>query len=178
MNLKQIQTILEKEEFTCSLFSADEYIPRDRLLVFLGLDLKKREQLLEVSAAQQPIASEYALPQGVSLPFRIQFRVELPFKIEDLALNQVASLVLFLNQFTELPGFELDELNGKAIYRYVWIINPEVITATMIMSIMGSIMLNLNLFSETIESLAEGKISFNDLLSQIVEIANRSRSTE
>lgn len=176
MVLQRIQKILEAEEFTCSLFSANEQVPLDRLLVFLGLDSKKRERMLEVIGIQPPINPEYALPQATSLPFRIQFRIEIPFTIQDTSLNQVASLLLFINQFIDLPGFELDELNGKVIYRYVWLINSEAINATVIMSIMGAIMLNLSLFSETIESLAEGKMSFNDLLSQIVQMADRSQT--
>jgi hypothetical protein len=41
---------------------------------------------------------------------------------------------------------------------------------------MGAIMLNLGLFSETIESLADGQMSFNDLLTQITQIADKSGS--
>jgi len=170
MILKEIQKILEKNEFICSFFQMDNQAPFDRLLVFLGLDLKKRERMLEVIAVEQPIPPEYILPQSTPLPSRIQFRTELPFQIQDIALNQVASLLLFLNQLVDLPGFELDELNGKVFYRYVWVIHPHLIDATLMMSIMGAVMLNLSLFSETIESLADGKVSFNDLLSQITQL--------
>lgn len=178
MVLKQIQLMLEENEFMCSLFPANEQALFDRLLIFLGLDLKKRERMLEVIAIEQPISPEYALPDTSLLPFRVQFRTELPFKIEDIALNQVASLLLFLNQFIDLPGFELDELNGKVIYRYVWIIYPTVIDPPLIMSIIGAIILNLSLFSETIESLADGKTSFNDLLTQIVQLGDQAQSTK
>jgi hypothetical protein len=175
MILKEIQKILEKEEFTCSLFSASKEIPFDRLMVFLGLDAQKRERMLEIMADQQQVAPEYQLPQAAILPSRIQFRVQLPFKVQDIALNQVASLLLFLNQFIDLPGFELDELNGLVVYRYVWIIQSDAINAPLIMSIMGAVMLNLSLFSEMIESLATGKMSFNDLLSQVIQLAEGAR---
>ena len=176
MVLKRIQDILEKEEFICSISSANETISFDRLLVFLGSDVKKRERILEIKAGHQQVAPEFILPQTTTLPYRIQFLIQLPFKVQDIALNQVASLLLFLNQFIDLPGFELDELNGQVIYRYVWIIKPEAIDAPLIMSIMGAIMLNLSLSSDTIESLANGTTSFNDLLSQIVQFTENSRS--
>lgn len=178
MTLKSIQLILEKNAFICSLFPANDQALFDRLTIFLGLDLKKRERILDVIAIEQPIPPEYTLPDATPLPFRIQFRTELPFHIEDIALNQVASLLLFINQFIDLPGFELDELNGKVIFRYVWIIYPTLIDATLIMSIIGSIILNLSLFSETIESLADGKTSFNDLLAQIVQLADQAKSVK
>lgn len=170
MVLKEIQNLLEKEDFSCSIFSANKKAPLDCLSVFLGLDIKKRERILEIIASQQPISPEFTLPQGALTPYRIQFRIELPFKVQDLALNQVASFILFLNQFIDLPGFELDELNGQVVYRYVWIIKAEAIDSPLIMSIMGSVLLNLSLFSETIESLANGSMTFNELLSQITSL--------
>lgn len=174
MVLEGIKKILDQEEFACSLSSATEEAPFERLSVFLGLDAKKRERLLEVLAGQEQVSPEFTLPEATSFPYRIQFRAQLPFKVENLALNQVASLLLFLNQFIDLPGFELDELEGQVVYRYVWIAESTSINKPLILSIMGYIMLNLSMFSETIESLAEGKVSFNDLLSQIVKLADRS----
>jgi hypothetical protein len=178
MILKEIQKILEKDEFDCSFFPADENAPLDRLLIFLGLDDRKRERLLEIMAAEQQIPPEFILSPARHPPYRIQFRIQLPFKVQDASLNQVASLLLFLDQFIDLPGFELDELNGQVSYRYVWVITSHAIEESLIMSIMGAIMLNLSLFSETIESLADGKMSFNELLSQIVKIADSARSSQ
>lgn len=176
MVLKKIQDFLEKKDYSCSLFPSSEKLPYDHLLVFLGLDVKKRERLLEILATQQPILPESTLSQNQSLtPYRIQFRISLPFKVQDTALTQVASLILFLNPFIDLPGFELDELNGQVAYRYVWIINADSIDETLISSIMGTLTLNVNLFSETIESLADGTMSFNDLLAQIISLIEHSK---
>jgi hypothetical protein len=170
MVLENIKKILEKEDFDCTLISGTEQIPFDRLLVLLGLDPKERERILEIVAIQQQVSPEFLLPKTAHLPYRLQFRVELPFKVQDTALNQIASLLLFLNQFIDVPGFELNELEGKVFYRYVWITHPSSIESTLMMSIIGSIMLNLGLFSDTIESLADGKMTFNELLEQIIKI--------
>jgi hypothetical protein len=176
MVLNNIKKLLEKEEFDCTFFSATENVPVDRLLVFLGLDKKERERMVEIIAGQQQVSPEFNLPNADSLPYRLHFRVSLPFKVQDSALNQVASLLLFLNQFMDLPGFELNELNGQVIYRYVWVIQPTAIEPTLLMSILGSIMLNLGMFSDNIESLADGTMSFNELLTQIINIADPSSS--
>jgi hypothetical protein len=176
MVLEKIKKILEEEEFECTLAQATEQFPSDRLLVFVGLDVKGRERMLEIIAGQQQISPEFVLPKAKILPYRLQFRIQLPFEVQDIALNQVASLILFLNQFIDLPGFELNELEGKVLYRYVWIMQPSSIDETLIMSIMGGVILNIGMFSETIESLADGKISFNDLLSQIIKISDAARA--
>lgn len=175
MILEKIKEILDEEEFPCSLASVSEKVPVEHLLVFLGLDVKKRERMLEVMIGQQ-ISPELLLSKTSSLPYRIQFRVQLPFKVHDIALSQVASLILFINQLIDLPGFELNELEGQVFYRYVWINQPASIDHLLIMSIMGSIMLNISLFSETIESLCDGKMTFNDLLAQITQFTDIKKS--
>lgn len=177
MVLNELKALLEKEEFDCTLIPSTMQVPFDRLLVHLGLDAKERERLLEIMASQQPVSPEFVLPQSTPLPYRLQFRIQLPFKVQDMALSQVSSLLLFLNQFIDLPGFELNELEGEVLYRYVWIIHPTAIDATLLMSILGSMMLNLGLFTDTIETLANGKMSFNELLAQVIKIAENSPSS-
>lgn len=170
MILESIKKILDSEKFECTLIPAKEAFPLDRLLVFLALDAKKRERSLEIFAIQQQLSPEYLLPKGAAIPFRLQFRSKLPFKVEDRALSQVGSLLLFVNQLIDLPSFELNELEGEVLYRYVWMMEESSITPTLVMSLFGSIMLNLGLFAGTIESLAEGKITFNELLAQLVKL--------
>lgn len=176
MILEKVKQILEEEKFECTLSPSTAANSADRLLVFLALDQKKREKILEISAGQQQAALKITMPQAEKIPYRVQFTVKLPFKVIDLALSQVASLLHFINQAIDLPGFELNEMDGEIIYRYVWVISPTAITAAFIMSIVGSMMLNLSLFTETIETLADGKMSFNDLLAQIVKISENAKS--
>lgn len=178
MVLEMIKKILEQEQFECAITSATAAFPLDRLIVFLALDMKKRERMLEIYGIQQQVSPGLMLPETATFPYHLQFRVILPFKVQDMALNQVASLLLYLNQLIDLPGFELDELEGQVTYRYVWISEPALITPSLIMSIIGAIMLNLGLFAETIESLADGKVSFNDLLSQIVKISEGAKTSK
>lgn len=178
MELDTIKKILEKEAFECALTPPTAECPFDRLLVFLALDIKKRERILEIFGGPQQISPEFKLSKEAKFPFRLQFRVKLPFKVQDTALSQVAHLLHFLNQRVDLPGFELNELEGEVFYRYVWMTEPDFITPALTMSIIGAVMVNLGLFGETIESLAEGQISFNDLLTQIISIAERAKTSK
>jgi hypothetical protein len=177
MILEKIKKTLDNEEFPCTLSSATEKLPFEHLLVFLGLDNKKRERMLEIVTIQQQISPEFLLSPPPLLPYRIQFRVQLPFNVQDIALSQVASLILFFNQFIDLPGFELNELEGQVFYRYVWIIHPTSIDDLLIMNIIGALILNVSLFSDTIESLADGKQTFNDLLTQITQFTDNKKSS-
>ena len=175
MVLEIIKKKLEAEKFECAINPANSEFPLDRLIVFLALDMKERERMLEIFGGQQQFSPELMLPEAATLPYRLHFRVKLPFKVQDTAQNQVASLLLFLNQLIDLPGFELNELEGQVTYRYVWITEQTLITQNLIMSIVGAIMLNLGLFAETIESIADGKVTFNDLLSQIVKMSETAK---
>lgn len=181
MLLESLKQLLENQQFECTLVSSDSNIPIDRLLVFLGTDSKERERIVEIIANQIEIPPEFSHPEAKSPPCNIIFRASLPFKINDLALNQVASLILFINQFLELPGFELNELEGKISYRYVWITHHlqmlDKEDSFLVMTIIGAMMLSLSLYGDMIESLSEGKLTFNDLLSQIVKMAEEGPSS-
>ena len=169
--INEIKKILENNQFLCS-FPLEDPIPlRESLDVILGSDYKERELVLAISATQQLPPPEHIEANTTPSPQRVQFWVELPFDVQDAALNQMSNLLHFLNQMIELPGFELDELNGKVIYRYVWIAHPKMIDESLIIGITGAILLTLNLLTGTIESLADGSVSFNDLLAQIVQLA-------
>lgn len=172
MVVEKIKAILDEQKMEYSSLSKDSPF-RNSLLVFLEIDQKKRERILEISVDTEPLQPHSMMPQEGDLPYSIRFVVKLPFKIEGIALNQVASLLHFINQSIALPGFELNELEGVVAYRYVWIIDDSSLHKMTIMTIISSIMINLAFFSETIESLSDGKLSFNDLLLKITNINNK-----
>lgn len=173
--LKQIESTLIKEEFQCSIIQATEENPEDHLLVFLGLDAKEREQLLIITAKQQEVEKK-DLP-AVSEPtdfFIVQFYYTFPFLVKEIATSQVSGFTLFINQMVDFPGFEFNELENRLYYRYVWITKTSGFDPQLIMSIIGIISLFLELFSATFERLAENEITFNQLLEEMVHLAENS----
>ncbi|MDP1881159.1 MAG: hypothetical protein Q8K60_09505 [Parachlamydiaceae bacterium] len=180
MILNSLKVTLEKNNYECTIIPAGKELPTDQLVIYLGIDGKNREQIASVTTSQIEFPKELKSKEKL-VPHHLHFRVKLPFKIEDLALNQVGSLILFINQFLDLPGFELNELEGVVTYRYVWLTydtkDVEKEQGPLLLSIIGAILLNLKLFSEMIESLAEGKLTFNDLLEQIVEMGKSVSSS-
>jgi hypothetical protein len=167
--LKQIQAMLDQAQFECSIVKAGSEFPQDRLLVFLGVDGKRRERILEITSQEQVVNSEHKSP--TKNYFRIQFQYIFPFLTQDLAINQVASLVLFLNHQVDFPGLELDELEGRISYRYVWLTKGNAVDDQLILSLLGIIRLLLDLFAESLERLAEGQATFNELLEEIIQMA-------
>lgn len=136
----------------------------------LGKDSKEREILLKITPIQQRPSEEILTGNEDELPFRLQFSCQLPFKVDDMSLSQTASLLLFLNTWIDLPGFELHELKGEIYYRYVWLMQKSILNSYFFNTMVGAFILNLSLFQETIEKVASGKESFNDFLKSVVKL--------
>ncbi len=166
--LNRLQNFLEEEEYQSIFLPASEKLAIDSLLILLGLDKQQREQKLEIIEFPQNINFESPQPEAAQIS-RLQFKVLLPFKVNDLAINDVSAFIHFINQSIDLPGYEFNELEGQVIYRYVWITSGENFDKNIVKTILIVIEMNLVLFSEIIESLAHGKVTFNDLLSDIVK---------
>lgn len=170
--LTEFQKILSDEEYDCSLVEATEAVPYERLLVFLGLDEKDRERMLEVSALKQEFVKGFESTESDGSDFfRIQFQVGFPFTIQPRASAQMGSLVCYLNRLIELPGFEMNEIDLQLSYRYVLMYGEKGFNKKLCISIVGLIMLLLELFGSTLEKVAIGETTFNELLEEIIAIS-------
>lgn len=169
--LKDLDIALRSENYDSSLIPASEEFPYERLIAFLGVDYQKRERILEVTLQQQELA------EGLTTPLpgyvRLQFLSMLPFDVDDDSSSQVASLLLFLNHLLELPGFEMSEIDSKVCYRYVLLTDSNGVDAKVCFAIIGIIILILDLFTETIEKVSSGLMSFNELLENIQQTAQK-----
>lgn len=172
--LKNFQEMLKTEEYDCVLIERTEENPYDRLLVFLGLDEKDREKILEITALKQELIPGAGL-SGEKEPafFRVQFQVGFPFSMLPESSTQVSSLVCYLNRLIELPGFEMNEIDLQLFYRYVLLYGEEKFNKKLFASIVGMIMLTTELFGSTLEKLSSGEMTFNAILEQIIEIGRQ-----
>lgn len=172
--LVQFQSILRDEEYDCALVDATDVVPYERLLVFLGLDEKDRERILEVTILKQELMKGMELTKSIEPDFfRIQFQIGFPFSALPETSNQITSFVCYLNRMIELPGFELNEIDLKLFYRYVLLYGEEKFNKKMFISIVGMIMLTLELFSHSLEKIAVGEMTFNALLEQIISLGEK-----
>jgi len=168
--LRKFEKLLTQEKYDVALEKASDEIPYDRLLVFLGHDYKERGRTLEVISIEQITDLEeptYA---------KVQFQVPFPFRIEPATAQQVGSVLHFINRQLELPGFEMDEVDDLLFFRYVWV--TKSVDETLFKSLLGIIMMQLELFTETIERVATGSVTFNDLLEEVLAIARDEKMWE
>ena len=169
--LKHLVTLLHAEGMDASLIGIDDVSPQDRILVFLGNDPQNREQILEITAQDQELGQGLQSNTSQNAPqlARVQFQVLLPFKMQAVTAKEVASLICYLNRQMELPGLEMNEVDDLLFYRHVLLATHEDLNKTLVISVVGVIMFILKLYSELIESVASGKMTFNTVLEKVIE---------
>ncbi|MBA2369068.1 MAG: hypothetical protein H0V82_08615 [Candidatus Protochlamydia sp.] len=173
MILKLIQEILEKENFDCSILPSTESIPLEILLVSAGLDPNQKEKVIHITALPQQMEGVNTNLAQNEKYFRVQFSTTLPFEAIPSSLAQTASLILFLNQLLDWPGFELNELTNTVSYRYAWLTKESNVDSYQILSLIGSLLLSIEMFGDTIGQIASGRSTFNELLASIVDFGDK-----
>jgi hypothetical protein len=175
MIIKSIQKMLTEGKFESSIIQASEKHGNlfDQIIVDLGKDYLIRERILEILCRPMDVNLELD-SSPLNRHYSITFQVKLPFEVQNLTLTQVASLLLFINQLSDWPGFQLDELQNQVSFRYVWLVKEPLDDSFLLFNIVGNILLNLDIFSETIEQVASSRLTFDEVLKQITEIRDRN----
>lgn len=147
------------------------YVP-SRLVVFGGIDSKNREQKM--------IITEQAIETGNELStnpnernrryVRIQLDAPFPFAVKDTALADVSQFLHFLDLQIELPGFYLNYFDNTILYRCVHIADIEHVPIKVIVSILGIVMFLQDAFGGSLERLANGEVTFVELLQEIQKL--------
>jgi len=171
--LKKFQSYLDPSELDSAVIEGSQETPHDRLLIYGGQDYKQRERIIEVTSQIQQLGQNLGPSNTQNDYLRVQFQVTLPFKVEELAGRDVASLLLFLNKLMELPGWEFNELEDQINYRYVLLSKSDGIDENLFAGLVGLILLICQLFTEVIEQIVSGKKSFNELMEEVLKIANK-----
>lgn len=171
--LKEFQKALVSEEFDCTLIKETPELPIERLIIFFGLDEKDRERNLEITTLKQ-VAMGGLAPNGEDPTFfRVQFQAAFPFKVKETAVGQVASLVCYLNRVVELNGFELDEVNLQISFRHVFLYAEKGFNEKLFLALTGIIMLLCEMFSDGLEQVASGEVTFNKILEKVIEASQK-----
>jgi hypothetical protein len=100
---------------------------------------------------------------------KIEFQAILDWMVADLAMEQTSSLLHFINRSIDLPGFELNELDGRVGYRYVHLAPAEQDDYPLIRALIGSIKLFIDIFGGVIREVAQGNKTFDDILDVIID---------
>lgn len=162
--LKLIEKIGKDHELDTSLFYPDNDIPKAILTLFLGADSQKRPFVLKITADEQLLNPN--VETGI---YRISLQVKLPFKIKAESFSQTSNLVSFINHFSDFPGFELDEIEEDVYYRYILMIDEKGMKNELILGIIGMIKFLIDIHAESIETVATGKMTYDQLLSEALK---------
>ena len=168
--LKNLENMLHEEGLDCTYTGDSEDSPFEFLMVFLGNDPKGREKILQISAQNQELAQSLRT-EPIELPemARVQFQILFPFQIVETSSREVGSLVCFLNGILDLPGIEMNEAEGNVYYRYILLAIREDLNKHLILSIIGIIMLTMEIYADLIEQVSKGEITFNEVLEKVIQ---------
>lgn len=167
--LNIIKNILRDEKFECEILAPHTNFSHQRLSVFLGNDNKERERLLQIVAAPQEMGQKLSDSKNQQEEFvKFEFRVFLPFSVHESSIQQSASMLSFFNRYTELQGFELIEEERKICYRYVLFCETKKIDRKLCLAIIFTIIVTLDQFSDAIELVSSGEMTFDDLLEKVL----------
>jgi hypothetical protein len=167
---KILQTVKEdliQEGLDCFIQDEQE-MSQARLLIYAGDDPQKRTQMIAIRVQAKegdPLQLKQAGYDCISFMFEACF----PFTVDDYSMSDMAQFLHFLNLQVEVPGFYLNYVDNTIIYRYVLLSEEQHIPKKIILSLIGMAMLFQDLFGQTLEKLAKGKVSF---IEQMKEIAN------
>ena len=168
VTIDHIVAFLEKEEWDCGKEPATEELP-DRVVVYLGEDSMGRDHVVEIALWPQILVQMETEKEGEAptpTHWKLVFSWELPFEVEDIAVADTARMVSFVNSMVELPGFELRELEGTVGFRTVAFGDKRGISGHILMGILGNIYLMRDMHMPTIERVASGAATMNDLLDE------------
>lgn len=164
--LLDIQTHVKEAGLDAVLLPLDDGSGLEKVIVYGGKDGKDRLQLIEITSA----GTEG--PKGLKdVPIQPSFRIQIdacfPFTIADAALSDVAQFLHFINLQVELPGFYLDHLNDRILYRYVHLMEGDKPPKQLVLAVIGIALFLQDVFGQTFERLATGQATFPSLMEEI-----------
>ncbi|MEC7838886.1 MAG: hypothetical protein VX777_02465 [Chlamydiota bacterium] len=178
--LKKMELILKNEQFDTEYISHDVDNLLPMLIVDLGRDPNGRDRFLKITIQEQEMG-ESLFPEGIepkSTVINAIFQLDFPFEFDPLYTAEVSSLLHFLNQQHKLSGFVMDEVNHTVIYRQQQLTTTEGTNTKVLLSIVGLAMLFYDLHYKVIEEVGKGQITFDNVVTQIIKMAQKIPNVE
>jgi len=155
--IQAIHNWLKEEHFPNKIGEAKE-MP-DFLIALLG-----KERTLKITLRNEMTGDVFKTEKTPL--YSLEFSAAFPFSVHVGAMKEVASLLHFINGELYMPGFHLDEAEGKILFRHF---NFSVsIDKTLVIGITGLILLYMDLYGNVIEEVASGKKTFNQIIEEVV----------
>lgn len=159
--LESIKKDLECERIDCFIQQEGETVDA-RLLIYAGENQDKM-QLLGITARATEIGENESLAS-------LQLEAFFPFVVKDNAVIDVSQFLHFLNLQLEVPGFYFNHLDHTIGYRYVLFAEPTHIPKKILLFLIGLSIFFQDVFSQTLERLAKGEVTFVDLMQEVHDV--------
>lgn len=154
--LKHLERLLDEYGYPCVVKKASDDVPFEHLNFQFPPDSKNRERICILKVENDVLTVPRSQVKEAIESF-IQLYVILPFSIEKSTVGEVARIVSFFNKSLVTPGFVLDEASERVFFRYAFFKPGAAIEESTFISLIGTIQLWLDSFSDSIEEVAQGK---------------------
>lgn len=172
--LEFLKDHFRQAELESEIVELDDDSKQRRLLVYLGTDQHERGVTMQVTAQELALGGELFTAATDKHAFvRLQFDVPYAFAVKDEALLDVAQFLHFLNLQIELPGFYLDQLDNRILYRYVWLCKRGKVYPQLATNIVGMAMFFQGAFESVLDRLASGQETYLSLLEELMRTLNK-----
>ncbi len=168
--LKTFETIIDDFGYPCVLHKSSKEIPFEILAIYIPLDNKKRERKIFVKINEYALKTSKTREKQENIETFVELSSVLPFNVDPEAFGEVARIINFINKSLETPGFVLDEINSRIFFRYSFLKPATKITDDTFISLVGTVMLLLDSFSNTIEEVVKGKAMSEVIKEKIDEL--------
>lgn len=173
--LKRIEMLLKNEQYATDVLEVTEESMHPCLLVYLGKDSDKRDRILRIYVQEQAI-SEALLPddkEPKTTIVTLVFELEFPFEFDPYHTPQLGSLLHFINNQQKMTAFSMDEVHNKIYLRYHMMTAAEGINTQVLLAILGILMFLYDLHYKSIEEVAAGHLTFDEIAQQIINEFNK-----
>lgn len=164
--LQKMHAWLTEESFSNQISEKEDIFPF--IMLLLGPDQKERVRSLQLTPRFQETLETLKSDKGPQI-VSLEFSSELPFPVKEEAAKDSASLLHFININLYMPGFILNEADGKIIFRHINYSLDSGIDKKILIGVVGLILLYLDLYGLSIEEVSSGKKSFNEVLEDVVK---------
>lgn len=178
--LKNLQKILVNEQYDTKILEITEESLLPCLIVYLGKDKAERDRILKIFVQEQEMG-EGLIPEkneSKSIILSVLFELEFPFSFDPYHTPQLSSLLHFINDQHKVTGFGMDEAHQKIFLRFHTVSTVEGISVKVLLSIIGIMMLYYDIHYESIEEVAKGEVTFDEIAQQIIEATKKLPTLE
>ncbi len=170
LDLPSLEKFFKNQEFECTLLAASAEIPRDYLFVHIGNDFKDRDMILQINLTKQLIDQEDKIPgiQGdTEHLYHLQLMVQLPYAVNEECIGELSRLLLLINKSSDIPGLEFSEVDRALFWRNVMIVDGSSIDPYVLITLIGTVLMIVNVFGPFIEAVAAGEKSLQGTVQEI-----------